>query len=91
MKLIKIALIGLILTGCKSHPRIIEVEKIVTDTIFITDTVYRRTTDTLRLQTSKCIENEIRLMNIQHYIDITERNSKNREFFYGWIKRAMSE
>lgn len=91
MKLIKIILIGLMLIGCKSQPRTIEIEKVVTDTVFVTDTIYTHTVDTIRLQTSKCLENEIRLMNIKHYVDITEKNSKNREFFFGWIRRAISE
>lgn len=91
MKLIKIILIGLILIGCKSQPHTIEVERVVTDTIFITDTVYVYSIDTVRMLTSKCLENEIRLANIKHYVEITEKNSKNREFFFGWIRRAISE
>lgn len=89
MRLIEIILISFALIGCK--PKVVEVEKVVTDTVFVTDTIYLYKTDTIRLQTSKCIENEIRLANIKHYVEITEKNSKNREFFFGWIKRAVSE
>ena len=68
-----------------------EVERVVYDTVYITDTVYLREVDTVRVLTSKCIENEIRLMNIKHYVKITESNPKNKVFFWGWIKRAVEE
>lgn len=84
-----IVLASVLLTSCKV--KTIEVDRVVTDTVLVRDTVYIHSVDTIRLQTSKCLENEIRLMNIKHYVDITEKNSKNREFFFGWIKRAVSE
>lgn len=28
---------------------------------------------------------------IKYYISITEKNPNNKKFFYGWIKRTMSE
>ena len=35
--------------------------------------------------------NARRMEKIKYYISITERNSNNKKFFYGWIKRTMSE
>lgn len=32
-----------------------------------------------------------RIEKIKYYLSITEKNSKNKQFFYGWIKRTMSE
>lgn len=89
MKWKVIILASVLLTSCKV--KTIEVERVVTDTVLVRDTVYIHSVDTIGLQTSKCLENEIRLANIKHYVDITEKNSKNREFFFGWIKRAISE
>lgn len=89
MKWKVIVLASVLLTGCKV--KTVEVDRVVTDTVLVRDTVYIHSVDTIRLQTSKCLENEIRLANIKHYVDITEKNSKNREFFFGWIKRAVSE
>ena len=35
--------------------------------------------------------NTRRIEKIKYYISITEKNSKNKQFFYSWIKRTMSE
>ena len=35
--------------------------------------------------------NARRIEKIKYYISITEKNSNNKQFFYGWIKRTMSE
>lgn len=35
--------------------------------------------------------NARRIEKIKYYIKICENNSKNKQFFYGWIKRTMSE
>lgn len=35
--------------------------------------------------------NARRIEKIKYYISITENNSNNKKFFYGWIKRTMSE
>lgn len=35
--------------------------------------------------------NARRVEKIKYYISITEKNSNNKKFFYGWIKRTMSE
>lgn len=32
-----------------------------------------------------------RIEKIKYYISICEKNSKNKKFFYGWIRRTMSE
>lgn len=35
--------------------------------------------------------NARKIEKIKYYINITERNSNNRKFFYGWIRRTMAE
>lgn len=35
--------------------------------------------------------NERRIEKIKYYITITERNPNNKKFFYGWVKRTMSD
>lgn len=35
--------------------------------------------------------NARRIEKIKYYIKICENNSKNRQFFFGWIRRTMTE
>lgn len=35
--------------------------------------------------------NARRIEKIKYYISICERNTNNKKFFYGWIKRTMSD
>lgn len=35
--------------------------------------------------------NARRIEKIKYYIKIVEKNSKNKKYFYGWIRRVMSE
>lgn len=35
--------------------------------------------------------NARRMEKIKYYISICEKNSNNKKFFFGWIKRTMSE
>ena len=61
------------------------------------DTVYIEVVrvDTIHIAkpviTDECLEYKLMIMNIRHYIEITERNKNNQKFFYGWIRRAVSE
>lgn len=34
--------------------------------------------------------NERRIEKIKYYIRITQKNTRNKKFFYGWIKRTVS-
>ncbi len=36
-------------------------------------------------------ENARKMEKIRYYISITERNPKNKTFFFGWIKRTMTD
>ena len=82
-------LISLSVIGCctTKHPRTIEVETVRVDTVIRYDTVYMTTP----VMTDECLEYKLMVMNIRHYIEITERNKNNQKFFYGWIRRAVSE
>lgn len=35
--------------------------------------------------------NARRIEKVKYYINICEKNSKQKKYFYGWIKRAVSE
>lgn len=35
--------------------------------------------------------NARRIEKIKYYISICEKNTKNKQFFFGWIKRTMTE
>ena len=41
--------------------------------------------------TDECLEYKLMIMNVRHYIEITEKNKNNQKFFYGWIRRAVQE
>lgn len=84
-------LVILLSVCCKPQEKVVYVEVEVPVPYAVTDTVEVLRVDTVRVLTSKCIENEIRLKNIEHYVRITESNPKNRDFFFGWIRRAISE
>lgn len=90
---ILITLLSLILSvGCctkKSATPTTAEKQILIDTVIIRDTIY--ITLERALITDKCLEHELMIMNIRHYIEITERNKTNQKFFFGWIKRAVQE
>lgn len=83
----------------KDNPEVV----LITDTIFVPDSI---AIDSLNnqililkdsinyLNTTVKLEdylNANKLEKIKHYIYITEQNPKNRNFFFGWIKRTMAE
>ena len=65
----------------------LRVEQLQLQVQYWQDSVYYLTT-TMPL---KDYMNERKVEKIKYYISITERNPNNRKFFYGWIKRTMSE
>lgn len=86
-----ILILLLAFTTCKPKHVVVPEPIYQTDTLIVrkTDTIYLK--DTVYLESQVCLENRLMVMNIRHYVKITEQNSKNREFFYGWIKRAVQE
>lgn len=77
--------------GCcpTKNPKIIEIETVRVDTGYIEkiDTVFKGTP----IMTDECLEYKLMILNIRHYIEITEKNKNNQKFFYGWIRRAVQE
>lgn len=79
------------------------IEKIKTDTVFIEDAEKINVLQN-RL---KCVEDSVkfyrdsvlyknyingrRVEKIKYYISICEKNTKNKKYFFGWIKRTMTE
>lgn len=86
-------LISLSVIGCctTKNPKIIEIETVRVDTVYVEkirfDTIYRMAP----VMTDECLEYKLMIMNIRHYVQITESNKNNQKFFYGWIRRAVSE
>lgn len=75
----------------------IYVEKVLRDTAYIAELeqeILRLRGVIDSLDTTMSYENYInarRIEKIKYYINITEKNSNNKKFFYGWIKRTMTE
>jgi len=69
----------------------------VTDTVLISElkTEIENLKDSLKRVTNEITyENYInarRIEKIKYYINITERKPTNQKFFFGWIRRTMSE
>lgn len=69
----------------------------VTDTVLISElkTEIENLKDSLERVTNEITyENYInarRIEKIKYYINITERKPTNQKFFFGWIRRTMSE
>ena len=59
----------------------------------IPDTVYVVTRDTIRdtiqVIPQEYLEYKLIVLNVKHYIDITEKRPANKKYFYGWIRRAV--
>ena len=88
-----------------STAKIVEVEVPVYDTVYIDTTDVDRVTEleadvrfwrdsvyTLNSTTPVDVYfNARKIEKIKYYISITENRPANKKFFYGWIKRTMSE
>lgn len=69
------------------------------DTLFVVDTIkldslakhLKLTQDSLVFIRYKDYMNARRIEKIKYYIKICENNSKNKQFFFGWIRRTMTE
>lgn len=103
--LILLFLIFLCILGCPSKKQFANVD--YCDTIVIRDTVKDETIIQQLEQYIQQLEDSITKLNttipyetyinarriekIKYYIDICEKNPNNKKYFYGWIKRTMSE
>lgn len=81
-------IISLLLIGCTHPKQTHTIETLYkTDTIFVTDTVYYA--DTVKIIPQEYLEYKLIVLNVKHYVDITEKRPANKTFFYGWIRRAV--
>lgn len=103
--LILLFLIFLCILGCPSKKQL--VNNNCCDTVIIRDTVkdeiniqqleqyIQQLEDSItKLNTTILYETYInarRIEKIKYYIDICEKKPNNKKYFYGWIKRTMSE
>ena len=86
-----IALCSLVLfaCNCKKGYDCPEVPATV-DTVFVpTDTVYIDHVEVIETIPQEYLEYKLIVLNVKHYVDITESRPANRQYFYGWIRRAM--
>ena len=72
------------------------VEKCLFDTIYVVDThEVERAQDSIRFYRDTIryedYINKRKVEKVKHYVTICEKNTKNKKFFFGWIKRAISE
>lgn len=79
------------------------VEKVKTDTVFVENTEkvnalqnrLKRVEDSIKFyRDSASYKNYIngrKVEKIKYYIKICEKNTKNKKYFFGWIKRTMTE
>lgn len=79
------------------------INTVITDTISVSDdelidslrNELRLCKDTLRFYQDSVIfddyMNARKIQKIKYYIDICDKRSANKQFFFGWIKRTMSE
>lgn len=63
------------------------VNKIVPDTVFLTS----HFTDTIKIDTEGGFKAKLQVERIKHYVNISEARPANKKFFFGWVKRTVSE
>lgn len=89
--LLKIIILSVLLASCTKTKTVYvdrPIEVVDTSNVkTIRDTIYIDRA----LMTDECLEYKLMVLNVRHYIEITERNKNNQKFFYGWIKRAVEE
>jgi len=106
LRFILLFLLFLCILGCPSKKQFTN-NRYYCDTIILVDTVRDEIYIQLLKQYIQQLEDSITKINttipyetyinarkiekIKYYIDICEKNSNNKKYFYGWIKRTMSE
>lgn len=59
--------------------------KLIPDTIFITKI------DTVTVDTETGYKAKLQIERIKHYVNISEARPMNKKYFFGWVKRTVSE
>lgn len=85
-----IALCSLVLfaCNCKKGYDCPELPTIV-DTVYVADTVYMDRVEVIETIPQEYLEYKLIVLNVKHYVDITEARPANKTYFYGWIRRSV--
>ena len=79
---------------CREENEILKQELIdlrdsVNSIVLIPDTIY--IVDTIRVDTESSYKAKLQVERIKHYVNISEARPVNKKYFYGWVKRTVSE
>ena len=55
------------------------------------DTITIFVTDTFRIDTEGGFKAKLQVERIKHYVSISEARPVNKKYFFGWVKRTVSE
>ncbi len=81
---------------CRAENEILKTElSLLRDSInaitMIPDTVFITKVDTITVDTESGYKAKLQVERIKHYVNITEARPVNKKYFYGWVKRTVSE
>ncbi len=81
---------------CRAENEILKTElSLLRDSInaitMIPDTVFITKVDTITVDTESGYKAKLQVERIKHYVNISEARPVNKKYFYGWVKRTVSE
>ncbi len=81
---------------CRAENEILKTElSLLRDSIngikMIPDTVFITKVDTVTVDTESGYKAKLQVERIKHYVNISEARPVNKKYFFGWVKRTVSE
>lgn len=81
---------------CRDENEVLKTElSLLRDSInaikMIPDTIYLTITDTVVIDTESGYKAKLQIERIKHYVNISEVRPVNKKYFFGWVKRTVSE
>ncbi len=79
---------------CKSEVEVLRVEnQLLRDSIsnYVPDTIMINQVDTVMIETESGYLAKLQIERIRHYVNISESRPANKKYFFGWVKRTVSE
>ncbi len=81
---------------CRAENEILKTElSLLRDSInaitMIPDTVFITKVDTITVDTESSYKAKLQVERIKHYVNISEARPVNKKYFFGWVKRTVSE
>lgn len=81
---------------CRAENEILKTElSLLRDSInaitMIPDTVFITKVDTITVDTESGYKAKLQVERIKHYVNISEARPVNKKYFFGWVKRTVSE